>query len=170
MKRSLQRSPLGFAGNNGEQMITCHQGGHGQRQRMSRDIVQRGEAAVIHLLRPAGFIQFNRFNKQRIGEIGYRRIIERNMPVLTDAKADDINRRFIQQLRVSPALPFNIARPAQQLDPSGIDSAEQPFLQIVPEALMGLLRQADIFIHMKSVHPGPVNPLLPDQSFIQLIL
>src|SRR5262249_39202722 len=68
-----------------------------QSQRGLRDIIQAREASVIYLLLTTKPIEFDWLNPGRIIEVGDRRIVEGQMPVLANSKTDKIDRCFPQQ-------------------------------------------------------------------------
>src|SRR5687768_4699004 len=93
-------------------------------------------------------------------------IIEGNMRVLANAHAHNVGRMSLQQVGISGTFDMGIASVSIKII-NGFEGqgTEQPILQIIAEALGGIFWQTNVFIHMKSVNPSPVD----SRFFAQLI-
>ena len=60
------------------------------------------KTSVVHLLLTAGRIEFDDLDQVQIEEIRNGRIVERNVPILADAKTNEIDRTLGQQRGVAP--------------------------------------------------------------------
>ena len=96
---------------------------------MSRDVVELLEAAVVELLGAAGRVEPHHLDEHGVEEVGDRRVVERQVAVLADARADDVGRLGPQQVLVVEA---RLQRPlgllaGDQPEPVGAqaDQAEQ---------------------------------------------
>ena len=107
------------------------QRGNRERQRAARDVVEGREATIINLLPAAGLVEFHDFHQLRILEISHRRIVEREVPVLADAEADEVRRRRREQRGVAPALGCRVRRLAgQRMERRDPHARKQMFVQI----------------------------------------
>src|SRR5436190_12076323 len=107
---------------------TKHPFGRAERRNRQRESVlghRRNiwEVAFIGLLLPAGVVQLNQFDPVRVLEVGYWRVVKRQMSILTDAKAAEVNRLRLQQLRVSLAfIERKKSIPVKVVEHAGSDS------------------------------------------------
>ena len=59
---------------------------------MRRHIFQAGETTVVDLLEPTKLVEANDFDEERIEKIGDGRVVERQVAVFADPRADDVGR------------------------------------------------------------------------------
>ena len=74
---------------------TCagaQQRGDGDGDRVRRHLVDRREMALVHLLSPACDVELDHLHIDRVVEIGHRRVVEREVAVLADAQAAQVER------------------------------------------------------------------------------
>ena len=90
--------------------LAAEQGGNRQGDRVGRHLRKGVEAAVVDLLLATGLIEFHHLDPLRIVEISDGRIVEGKMPILTDAKADDIERFMVDQRGIRPAASGRLIR------------------------------------------------------------
>ena len=146
-----------------------------QRQGVRRDVGQRREAAVVHLLAPARVVERHDLHARRVGEVRHRRVVERQVAVLADAEADEVDRRRRQQGRVARARDRGRQLGRQRVERADRDVVEQVGPQVAPETLRVVGREADVVIHVEGRHAGPVEaelrrPRGRDQRGEELVL
>ena len=73
--------------------------------------------ALVDLLQAAGRVELDHLDVERVVEVGDRRVVERQMPVLTDAEAAQVEWVPAQEPRVAVALGFGVARAPRRSTP-----------------------------------------------------
>jgi len=73
----------------------------GDGDRVGRNRVEVGKVAFADLLTSARVVELHHFHVERIVEVGDRRVVEREMAVLADAEAAQVERIAVQQLGVA---------------------------------------------------------------------
>ena len=91
-QRGQHRVGLARAGHDDRDDRCPQQCGDRQGVGMGRDVVEPLEAAVVELLITAGRVEPHDLDEDRVEEVGDRRVIERQVAVLADARADDVGR------------------------------------------------------------------------------
>ena len=125
----------------------------------------------MHLLHPAGFVQFHDLGKLRVFKVRHCGIIEGDMPVLPHAQHADIQRMALQQLAVALCLLLRVLRVAvDQVHALKVLFAEYRLHEEVAEARRMILAQADILVHMKTVDALPLDIRVGHQRAQRLIL
>ncbi len=109
------------AGYDAVNLFGCHNGRNGHRQGVSRHGIDIGEAAIVDLLLTTDLIKLNNLHRLRIVEIRYRRIVERQMPVLPNAHTGDIQRIGCQQSAVALTFRLRIGSDINQVDVAELD-------------------------------------------------
>src|SRR5277367_6187683 len=92
------------------------------------------EAAVIELLSSAGGVEPHDLDQDRVAEVGDRRVIECQMAVLADARANNVGRVgqeqiLVEKTRLQRALSLLTRYEAHPFSPQA-DEPEQMFLKI----------------------------------------
>ena len=82
------------------------------RQRVGRHRVDIGEVTLPHLLAPAGVVELDDLHVGGIVEVGDRRVVEREVAVLTDPETAEVERMRPQQRCVPVALGVRVGRVA----------------------------------------------------------
>jgi hypothetical protein len=72
---------------------------------------QVGEVALVDLLLPAGRVELDHLDVERVVEVGHRGVVEGQVPVLADAQAAQVERVAPQQVGVAGALGLGVAQP-----------------------------------------------------------
>ena len=105
---TLQGRPhrLGLAGlgHHGQDLPGPQQGRDGHGDGLVGHVGLGGEVALVDLLAPAGLVQRHHLHIERVVEVGDRRVVEGQVPVLADAQAAEVERKLAQQFGVASAL------------------------------------------------------------------
>ena len=120
---------------------------------------------------PAGIVQSDNLDTQGIGEIRHRRIIEGNVPVLSDSDSTNVDWRLGEEVAVAAALGLQIRRVAVEV----VHGAERhtigkPGLQPQPETRRMRHSHASILVEMQGFDRAPIEALYADQSVNELEL
>ena len=134
------RCPLGHTRHRAEQVRARQQRGDRQRDRMRRDVGKGGKTAIVDLLAAARIVELDRLDRQWVVKVGDGRIVEREVAVLTDAEADDVDRSLAQQLSISAALGIDRVAAVDQVDDARPNAVEQVAAQVSTEPLRRGLR------------------------------
>lgn len=142
---------------------------------MRRDFGEHWEATVVHLLAPAGVVEPDDLHEHRVVEIRHGRVIERQVAVLADTEADEVDRRRRQQGRVARARDGGRQLGRQRVERADRDMVEQVGPQVAPETSRVVGLEADVVIHVEGRHAGPVEaelrrPRGRDQRGEELVL
>ena len=76
---------------------------------MRRDVVERCEVPFLHLLAARSNVEGDDFDVERVGEVGDGRVVEREVAVLAEPAAREIERMRLQQDRVLCRFEFGVA-------------------------------------------------------------
>ena len=88
----------------------AQQPGHRDRDRAGRNVGDGREVAFAHLLELAAIVELDDLDDERVVEVGDRRVVEREVPVLADTEAAEIDRVLLDQARVPRRFALGIAR------------------------------------------------------------
>ena len=131
---------------------------HRQRQRARRHILQPRKRSIVHLLHAADFVELHRPHVARIVKIAYRRIDERQMPVLPDSHDHQARLRRAQQTRIAFAFGRRVRRLAIQLVKRRHRHViEQPLAQKSAEGCRMVPRHPCILVHVKRSDLRPID-------------
>ena len=97
----------------------------------------------MHLLLPASLVELHGLHGERVVEVGDRRIVERDMPVLADAHADDVDGRVTEEGGVPRALRRHGRRAVDEMRLADADAVEQVFRMKRPKLCGASGPQAD---------------------------
>jgi hypothetical protein len=116
-KASCTGLRLAFARHDDGEVTGAEQRRNGHGQRVRRHGAHRGKTAIVHLLLAACGIKRDYFNAIRIVKVRDRRIVKSEMPVLTDAEANEIDRSGSEQRSIARTFlrRIRISRPANGL-------------------------------------------------------
>jgi hypothetical protein len=133
-------------------------GKHRQRDRDGepRNRFDVRETAVVYLLVPARQVDFHGLDPKRIGEIGHRRVIEREVAVFAEPETDDVNRSAPDQRLITPGFRAGVRRlPRDGVKRPDLHRVQKMFAQVTPEALRMRGVAPDVFVHMKHLGLQP---------------
>jgi len=136
---------------------------------MSWNLRQIREPGLAHLLPPASLIQFDHEIRVFNFKIS-RRIVEGEVPILTNAQKGDINRRRSQCLSLAAHDFGDITIAIQQVIVGNSSFLYQLLQQHLPEAARMINRKADVFVQMKNLNPRPVDAWLAGKRVQKLEL
>ena len=137
---------------------------------MGRHLIDRGEAAVVHLLHTADVVKLGGLDRHGIVEVGNAGIVEGDVAVLTDAHDHDIGRVLFKKGGVAAALGLGIVGRIDVIDRAEGDKREDMLGKEVAKALGSVLGKADVLVHMEGVDARPVDRLVGDERGQHLIL
>jgi hypothetical protein len=152
-----------------EKLAPCEQRGYRERDRTSRHIVERGEAAIKDLLLTAQRVQDYHFGWKRVLQIR-RRIIEGKVPIRANPEQYDIDGSLSQKRWVGPTCCFRIAPGIDPFEAGQGKVNDEIFLEPVCEASRRILRQSDVLVHVEGRDALPVNARLTAKSGEHLAL
>jgi len=162
---------LARAWNNADQHAPRHHGGTRQSDGFLRHGIDVRETSIIDLLPPGHRIKFHHLDLQRVREVGDSGVIKRNMSVFTNAHADQVNWRSLQQGRIARALRRWIGTvAANRVKNRRPDAGQQPLPLVIAHRSRVSGRQPDIFVQMKNRHPVPVDSVRGGKSGKQFVL
>ena len=99
-----------------------------------RNIVDGREPSFRELLLPALLVEVDHLGVVRILEVGYRRIVEGQMPVLADAEQAELRIGGAKLRRILPRSQLRIGAVSVDLEEfAHLDFARQPLAQIAAE-------------------------------------
>ena len=104
LERVAYRNRLAGFGNDRQDPPGAQERRDGHGDRVRRDVVDRCEVALGHLLAAGSGLERDDLDVERIVEVGDRRIVEREMPVLADAAAAQVERVRAQEVGVALGL------------------------------------------------------------------
>ena len=102
-RASRTGTALRSSGTTASTALGAEQGGDGDGHGVCRHGLDAREVALVHLLEPAGVVELDHLDVQRIGEVRHGRIVEGEVPVLPDPQAAQVG-GGAQQLGVAGAL------------------------------------------------------------------
>jgi hypothetical protein len=141
---------------------------------MSGHITWSLEATVVDLLSSAGCVEPDDLDENRIEEVGDRRVVERQMAVLTDSRTDDVGRLGSEQVLVSQTgreRTFRVLTRDQAKAMSiQTHEPEEMLPQVTPERSRVIGVDSQVFIHVERDDPRPVNLVVGDQAGQELVL
>ena len=130
LKRRRDSLSLGWSRHHDENFVSLHQNRNCQREGLGWHVRQCLKCSIVHLLNPARYVEFHDAHGARVGKIA-RRIVERQMPVLSDSQQRNIETVGRQQRCIARAFRFLIFRLATDLMESrGRHGAKNMLLQI----------------------------------------
>ena len=109
----------------------------------------------VDLLRPAGPVELDHLDVEGIVEIGDRRIVEREMPVLSDAETTQVQRMGPQELCIAPAFDVGIAQALDVVRRLWVGALDNPFADPALEAGRMVGTHPDVLVHVKDHGLGP---------------
>ena len=128
----------------------------------------------MDLLGAARRIQADDLDQHGVEEVRDRRVVEREMAVLADPGADDVDRLGTEDLLVGQAGPQRpIALLSGDQPESGrieADQSEQAFLEVAAERGPMIGGEPEVFIHVKAEHTRPVDIPGRHQARQELVL
>ena len=114
--------------------------------------------ALVDLLQAAGRLELDHLDVAGVGEVGHRRIVEGQVPVLADPEAAQVEGVLAQELGVAAALGLGVT---ETLDVVGRlragrlhDALTDPAL----EARRVVRSHADVLVHVEDDGVGPGHP------------
>ena len=125
----------------------------------------------VDLLHPAGDVEFHDFDQALVFEICHRRIVERDVPVLSDAHAAEIDRLSLEQRLVALALGDRFRRVAAKIvEYLRVHLALHTLAHVAPKTGRMILIDAEVLIHVKQRHFAPVDAAQLHEGFQELNL
>ena len=116
--RAFERAPhrLGLArlGHDREHRRRAEQRGNGDGDGVRGHRVDVGEVALAHLLATARVVELHHLDVERVVEVGDGRVVEREVPVLADAEAAEVERMVAEQRGVPLALGVGVGGVARR--------------------------------------------------------
>ena len=169
-QRPADRLPLRGTRDDAEQPVRVEQARDRQRDGARRHLGDGPERAVVHLLPPADRVERDDLDRQRVGEVGHRRIVEREVAVHPDAEAHDVERRLGEQGRVVADAGLRTPLGLEQVDAAERHAVEERPPQPAPEALRRRLGETEILVHVEGRDAAPVDARLGRERVQQLPL
>jgi hypothetical protein len=126
------------------------------------------ETLIIDLLLAAGLVKSNNLDVERVIEIRHGGVIERNMAVNADPKADEVDGRLGKASRVCLRRRSGIRFGDNVMHRREEEMSEQGVVKPMRETLRRISRKTYVFIHVKGRYPIPFNCLLlpkPTEGF-----
>ena len=111
----------------------------------------------MDLLEPAGLVERDLLDRQRVVEVGDGRVVEGDVPVLADAHADDVDLNSLQKGGIPAAGLVGIALGPDVVHAGEGHLAEDGGAQEVAEALRGVGREPHVFVHVEGVDAVPFD-------------
>ena len=125
---------------------------------MSGDVVKAGEVALVDLLAPAGRFEFDDLDVARVGEVGHRRVVEGQVPVLADPEAAQVERILRQQVAVAAALRLGVSETLHVERGLGVRRLDDALPYPALEACGVVRSHPDVFVHVEDNGVGPGHP------------
>src|SRR4051812_25742322 len=94
--QSFADSPsLPRAWNDSKESMPPHQCRDREGKGRFGDVIEVGKTAIVHLLLPADLVEFDDLHEPRVVEVRHRGVVESEMAILPDPKADHIDRCLV---------------------------------------------------------------------------
>jgi hypothetical protein len=152
--------PLDGARDDAEQAIGSQEARDRKRQCLLGNIVVMREALIIDLLLAAGLVKSDNLDVERVMEIRHGGVIERNMAVNANPKADDVDGCLGKASRVGLCRRSGIRFGDDVMHRREGEMSKDGVVKPMRETLRRISRKTYVFIHMKGRYPVPVNSLL----------
>ena len=94
----------------------------------------------MHLLPTAHIVELDDSHRPRISKISEWRVIEGDVTVLSDAKADHVNRSLVEKRGVSATLGFRVGQLTDRMNRTGMDLAVKSLVEKAGESLSRVFR------------------------------
>src|SRR5665647_1927090 len=116
------------------------------------------EMAFANLLSPAGIVEMDNLDRQGVGEVRHRRVVEANVSVLADSDKAGVDGRLGEQGAIAAALSFHIRRVTVNIVHGAQRNAVgQPRLQPPPETRRMRHRHAGVLVQVERLDGAPAE-------------
>jgi hypothetical protein len=153
-------TPLDVARNNAEQAIGSQEARDRQRQCLLWNVIVMRKTLIVDLLLATGLVKSDNLDVERIMEIRYGGVIERNMAVNADPEADEVDGRLGKASRVGLGRRSGIRFGDNVMHSRKGEISKEGFVKPMCETLRRISRKTYVFIHMEGGYPAPFNALL----------
>ena len=133
------------------------------RDGTGRDVVDRGEVALPYLLTPGRVLEVDHLDGFGIVEVGDRWIVEREMAVLADTRATEIEWVRGEQVGVAPRFGLGIVGPVEVVECAQREVGCDAFAHVALKAGRVPWRKARVLVHVERSDGGPVDVSTGDE-------
>jgi len=139
-------------------------GTHQQRARcgkgLRRDAGEIRKVSLTRLLPAAALVEAHSLDAERIVEIRDVRIVECDVPILSDPQRAQVDGRRSQGLLVAAAFGIKVPRvPIEIINGSRVDSLHEVSVHPVLEAAAMTHGQVDVLVHVEKLESRPIKIL-----------
>ena len=140
---------------------------------MRRSLLNGWETPVVDLLLSAFVVEVDEFDGHEVAEVGDVRVVEGDVPVLSDPHDDDVDRPLRQNRRVATEQKLDAVPSIFRIEVVNRlkwKLAETMLPQIPRESRGGARREPDILVHMESDDLSPVDVFSGAEGLERLVL
>ncbi len=152
---AAHRLRLAGFGDDGQHPCGTEQCGDGDGDRLGGNIVIGGEVSLVNLLGPARRVQGHHLHILRVVEIGHRRVVEGQVPVLADTQAAEVEGVVAQERRVPLALCRRRRPPVEVVGRLGLGGLHDPLADPALEAGRMVGTDPEILVHVEDDDVAP---------------
>ena len=158
MERFADDRRLAFAGGQAQHFLRGTERRNREREAVQRDFGDGLEIAVAGLLPARRLVEAHDFDPAFVLEIGHRRIVERQMPVLAHAQDAEVDRMAAQQGFVMLALFERLGRIASEVVKFlRVNAFLDALVHVAGETRRMVRVDAEILVHVKQRHARPLD-------------